>query len=248
MRRFLLASAVLTTVMGTAALAQDPAGPPRRFTEYPIDPNRNNKVVYVPLGWAFPGPRPAQQPYDVSTATWYAEPLGIRGEKPDKVLDGAHYTLEEFSAPKPIRGEPAMIRVVISRRGGPAESVPELQIMSTQSNITVRAEPTMESISGGTRYTFIAMPPEFGFGSSGQADRYEIRFMSSRPNQKLPAGLVRRPTFGGEEPELRALQPPPQLPRTERVAGKRLEYRSARSAPQVTTDPKVAGRRQEYRK
>lgn len=248
MRRGLIAAAALAALAGGPAHAQN-TGNYRRFTTDPGDVNRSNKIIYAPIAMALPGPRPAQGIYQWSTATWYLQPVGSAGARPDKKLGDAQYTLERFEPVKGENGDPGMFRVVITRTGGGAEPNPELRVTDPKTHITSRSEARVSAIPGGNRYEFLVRPPLAGLYPDGRTPdpgRYEIQFMSSTRTSPPPA-LARRPTFGGEDPELRALSGPPRLPRAERVAGKRIEFRSARSDGQVVTDPKVAGKRQEFR-
>lgn len=252
MRRELLAAAALATLLGTGASAQvNNTGPYRRFTDDVGDVNRSNRIVYVPLGWAFSGARPARLPHDVSSATWYLQPLGSQGARPDKVLDKAEYTLERFEVMKGQNGSASMIRVVITRTGGAPEPAPELRLVHPETQISARADAQIEPIPGGSRYTFLVRPPHFGLTSGPQApdtNRYEIRFMASREVTPRTSVARSKPTFGGEDARLRALSPPPQLPAAERVAGRRIEYRSPRGAGAVVEDTeRIAGRRQQFR-
>lgn len=248
MRRVLIAAAALAWMVAGAAEAQHTTGSFRRFTTDPGDTNRSNKIIYVPIGMALPGQRPAQGQYEWSTATWFLQPLGSAGVRPDKKLGDAEYVLERFESVKGAPGQPGRLRVVITRRGGGSEPAPELRVTDPQTHITSRAQARVTPIPGGSRYEFLVQPPLAGLFPGGQTparDRYELQFMSSTRTSPPPA-LARRPTFGGEDPELRALAGPPRLPKAERVAGKRLEFRSARSGG-VVTDQRVAGKRQEFR-
>lgn len=238
MRTQLLAATIIATALAGSAQAQN-SGPYRRFTDWPTDTNRNDRIVYAPLGWAFTGSRPVGQPHDVSSATWYQVRPGSAAVKPDSVLDKAEYRLERFDMAN------GVFNVVITRRGGQADPAPELRLVDTETNITSRAQPSIE----GDRYTFVVKPPLAGFGASAtpKAERFEIRFMGSG-NVRPPASIVRAPTFGGEDLETRSLSGPPQLPKSERVAGKRIEYRSATGPRVVEDSERVAGKRQEMRR
>ncbi|MCC2670205.1 MAG: hypothetical protein K0Q72_2676 [Armatimonadetes bacterium] len=244
------AAAAVTIATAGGAVAQD--GPYRRFTQPPIDPNRNNRMIYAPVASAYPGSRPADQPHDVSAATWFQQSLGSRAARPDKVLDGGSYVLERFTTIG--NGDNPMFEVVVTRTPAPpaGTALPALRVVHPDSAISAAALPTMTQASGSATYRFLVRPPLAGFtpvasAPGGQnASRYELRF--------LPAGEVRNPvwmrqagTFAGAGVEARMSQAPPQLPVEERVAGRRLEFRSAQSAPVVTYDEKVAGRRQEQR-
>jgi hypothetical protein len=224
------AAALALAVAGPASAQLDPY---RRFTTAPNDTNRNNKLVYVPLGWSFPGAKPADQPYDVATAAWYRQPLGSTGAAPDKVLDKSSYTLERFDLVRADGGR--LMRVVVTQRPAPAERQPPmLRVMNPQSMISASSVAGIEDLPDGVRYTFLVRPPHHDFIPAGErvaatAPRdYELRFMPAR-NVELPRYIVGAPTFNrGLDPETRAAMPPPRLPVEERVAGKRIEYRSGR--------------------
>ena len=242
MRRELFAGAVLATLIGGAAGAQNDTGNYRRFTDDVGDTNRSNRIIYAPIGSAYPERRPARQPYDEASAAWYLQPVGATAVKPSKVLDKAEYTLDRFDL------TPGGMRVVITRTGGQPEPAPMLQILNTETQISSRATPVVTPVAGGSRYTFLVRPPHQGLASAFQtakSDRFELRFMSSR-EVPTPPSIARRPTFGGESKAIQALNGPPRLPRAERVAGKRIEYRSA-SSPGVVVQDRVAGSRQERR-
>jgi hypothetical protein len=230
-----------STVLAGAAGAQEYAY--RRFDQPPTDTNRSNRIVYVPLGWAFSGSRPPQQPYDVSVATWYQATPGARA---DNVLDNGNYVLEQFAN----GSRPGMLRVVIRRSGPAVQDLPELRVVDRDSLLTTRAQAQVERNGAGVRYVFDVPSPLIT--SQPQGDRrpgYELRLMTARPDVRLPSYIVRKPTFSGMDPELRRTLPPPQLPYAERVAGKRIEYRSPRSAGRVVEDrQRVAGSREERRR
>lgn len=251
MRRELWAAAALATLIGSTASAQvNNTGPYRRFTDDVGDVNRSNRIGYVPLAWAFSEARPARQPYDESSATWYIQPVGARGVKPDKVLDKADYTLDEFAWMKQGNGAPDRLRVVITRIGGPAEPAPELRLVHPETHITTRARANVTPVAGGSRYTFELESPlgRFQPSSVTQPNRFEVRFMASHEVSRRTFEARSKPTFSGEDPQLRALSGPPRLPRAERVAGKRIEFRSPRSAGVVVEDTeRVAGKRQQFR-
>jgi hypothetical protein len=240
----------ITVAAASGAGAQD-EGPYRRFTRPPIDPNRNNRMIYAPVVAAYPGSRPAGLPYDVSAATWYQQPLGSRAVKPDKVLDDGTYVLERFGALRD--GGASVFEVVITRTPAlPGAPVPELRVVHPDSAISAAGFPTVTQTAGGTTYRFLVRPPLAGFIPTGSAataqdlSRYELRFLPAR-EVRNPAWMRQAGTFAGASVESRMAEGPPRLPIEERVAGKRLEFRSARSAPVVTYDEKVAGRRQEQR-
>jgi hypothetical protein len=229
MRRQLLVGIALALLTAVPGRAQDAAE--RRFTQPPIDPNRNHKVIYVPLGWKFPGARPATQPYDVSAASWYQQRIGARDRRPDNVLDGAEYTLERFDVLRGAGGQ-SQLRVVIFRRPSKGDSSfeglnrPELQIVDTRSRITATGYPQIERADGGTRYTYVVLPPSFDFTrtSAVDADRFELRFLPAS-EVRLPRSIVRAPTFGGYDVQTRMSQGPPRVRTSERVAGSREEFK-----------------------
>lgn len=246
------AIAVMAITIVSAGSARAQQDPYRRFTREPIDPNENNKMVYVPLASAFPGPRPADQPYDVAAASWYDERLGSHGTKPDRVLDKGNYVLNRFET---MDGEGSrMLEVVVTRypaspAGTPA---PQMRITDPGSNISASAFAVPVPVAGGTEFRFRVRPPLLGFapnadrGNLPASNRYILSFLPAR-DVPLPAELRTAAGFSGAGVEAQMAQGPPRLPVEERVAGKRLEFRSARSAPQVTYDERVAGRRQERR-
>jgi len=244
---------VMAITIVSAGGAQAQQDPYRRFTREPIDPNENNKIVYVPLASAFPGPRPGDQPYDVAAASWYSERLGNRESKPDRVLDKGTYVLNRFETV----GAPGsrMLEVVVTRFPAPpaASPAPQLRITDPRSNISASAFATAAPVAGGTEFRFRVRPPLLGFSPNADpenlpaSNRYTLSFLPAR-DVPLPPALRTAATFSGAGVEARMDQGPPRLPLEERVAGKRLEFRSARRAPQVTYDERVAGRRQEMRK
>jgi len=246
------AIAVMAVTIVSAGSARAQQDPYRRFTREPIDPNENNKMVYVPLASSFPGPRPGDQPYDVAAASWYSERLGSHGTKPDRVLDKGNYVLNRFET---VGGEGSrMLEVVVTRYPAPPADAPapQLRITDPGSNISASAFATSVPVAGGTEFRFRVRPPLLGFAPNAEpanlpaANRYILSFLPAR-DVPLPAGLRTAGGFSGAGVEGRMDQGPPRLPVEERVAGKRLEFRSARSAPQVTYDERVAGRRQERR-
>lgn len=251
MRWPVIAGAALVLAATGSVWAED--GPYRRFTRPLIDTNRNNRAVYVPVLSAFSESRPAELPYDVASAAWYARPLGSRAVKPDKVLDGDAYHLERFEAAR--SGDAPVFEVVITRSPAPPPAdwdTPLLRVVEVNSAISSAATPTTTAIPGGVRYRFLVRPPLQGFiptsdtvNRSG-AERYQLAFLPSR-DVKEPPALRRAATFDGASVETRMQQGPPQLPVAERVAGKRLEFRSTRTAGRVVYDAKVAGKRQELR-
>jgi hypothetical protein len=230
MRWTLLATAVAAAAVAAPAGAQQ-VGADRHFTHIVTDTNRSDRIIYAPIGMAFSGPRPGSQPYDVSAATWYRQPLGSQNVKPDKNLEKAQYTLESFDAVKDQGLN--QIRVVITRRPAPPEGTeaPRIAVVHPDSAISSTAFPKTEMLADGVRYTYMVMPPNLGFASRRDqitSDRYEIRFQPAR-DVHIPRYITKAPTFGGEDHEARDMAaPPPSLPRTERVAGKRLEYRRGR--------------------
>lgn len=247
------AIAVMAVSIVSAGSAQAQQDPYRRFTREPIDPNENNKMVYVPLASAFSGPRPGDQPYDRAAASWHSELIGSRESKPDRVLDKGSYVLNRFETV----GEPGsrMLEVTVTRypalpAGAPA---PQLRITDPRSNISASAYAATTPVEGGTQYRFLVRPPLQGFAPNADpanlpvSNRYALSFLPVG-DVPLPAALRTAAGFGGIGVEARMEQGPPQLPLAERVAGKRLEFRNARSAPQVTYDERVAGKRQEMRK
>ena len=244
--------AAATLLLGTIGGARAEDGPYRHFTRPAIDPNRNDRIIYVPVALGYTeGPRPGM-PHDVSAATWYLEPLGSREAKPDKVLDDARYVLERFETVR-VGGRP-MLEVVITRYPAPAAGtdVPLLRVVEPESNISAAATATVSAIPGGVRYRFLVEPPLRNFAPEGDpgmvpaTDRYSLLFMPAR-DVKYPAAMRQLGTFAGASVETRMQQGPPQLPVQERVAGKRLEFRNTRSAGRVVYTEKVAGKRQEIR-
>jgi hypothetical protein len=245
------AVAIAAVVAGPARAQGSQDGNIRRFTSEPMDTNRSERIIYVPVGWKFAGPKPGRMPYDVSTATWYAQPIGSRGVLPNKVLDKADYRLESFDMT-----DDARVRVVMTRRAtdGADMGAPQIQVTNTDTHITVHGYPQVERTAEGVRYTYVAPAPEIGFvprraaSTSGNAERYELRFLPER-EVKLPASVARKPTFGGDDIETRMSRSLPQLPAVERVAGRRIEYRKGdRAGVVVDNQEKVAGRRQEFRR
>src|ERR687886_187393 len=99
MRWTVLATAVMAAAVASPAGAQR-MGADRHFTWLTTDTNRSDRIIYAPVGAIYPGRRPASQPYDVSAATWYRQPLGSHNVKPDKNLENAQYTLESFDTVK----------------------------------------------------------------------------------------------------------------------------------------------------
>ncbi|MGV3719647.1 MAG: hypothetical protein ACO1SX_01960 [Actinomycetota bacterium] len=250
MRWPVIAGAIIA--LGATGMVKAEDGPYRRFTRPQIDTNRNNRMVYVPVASAFPGSRPAEMPYDVASAAWYARPLGSRDVKPDKVLDGDTYQLERFDTAR--NGDSTVFEVVITRSPAPPADwdIPLLRVVEGRSNISSAATPTTTPIDGGVRYRFLVRPPLEGFAPTpngvnrSEAVRYQLAFLPAREVKEPPA-LRRAATFDGASVETRMQQGPPQLTVAERVAGKRLEFRSSRSAGRVVNDQKVAGKRQELR-
>lgn len=242
--------AISVVAAGSAQAQQDPY---RRFTREPIDPNENNKIIYVPVASAYPGTRPGEQPYDRAAASWYQELLGTREAKPDRVLDKGNYVLNRFEAV----GAPGarMLEVVVTRYPAPEADapLPQLRITHPSTNISASAFATATAVAGGMQYRFLVRPPLLGFAPNADpnnlpaSDQYTLSFLPAR-DVPLPASLRTAGTFSGSGVEARMSQGPPRLPVEERVAGRRLEFRSARSAPLVTYDERVAGRRQEKRK
>jgi hypothetical protein len=232
---------LVSTVLAGAASAQEYAY--RHFDQPVTDTNRSNRIVYVPLGWAFPGARPPQQPYDVSVATWYR---GTPGARADNVLDKGEYVLERFEN----GARPGMLRVVIRRTGPAVQDLPELRVVDRDSALTTRAKARVERDGAGVRYVFDVPSPLITSQPRGdQRPGYELRLMTARPDVRLPDYIVRKPTFSGMDLDERRALPPPQLPYAERVAGKRIEYRSPRSAGRVVEDrQRVAGSREERRR
>lgn len=236
-RAAFLAIAATAVITAGPARAQDAGS--RRFTQDYWDTNRSNRIVYVPIGFHFNGPPTGKQLYDVSAATWYLQPLGARGVRPDRVLDKGDYTLDQFELVGGDTARPS-VSVVITRRPAPPEGTPPPQIDVVHPNgISARpALATVEPVAGGVRYSFMVSPPLWGFssrvgGKNTDPLRYELRLLSGR-DVKLPDYITRAPTFSGFDPETRMSQPPPQLPYVERVAGRRIEYRSG----QVVSDSK----------
>lgn len=227
-------------------------GPYRRFTQPPIDPNRNNRMIYAPVVSAFSGARSAELPHAVAAAAWYNVTTGSQGTKADKVIDGGRYTLERLGEPS--RGGSGAVEVVIARYPAPAADwdVPVLRVVDAASGISSSATAVTEPLVGGVRYRFQVPGPLRRFAAISdapdqlRAPRYQLEFLPEG-GVKEPVALRRAGTFGGASVEMRMTQGPPQLPVAERVAGKRLEFRSARSAGRVVYDEKVAGKRQELR-
>lgn len=230
MLRWQILIAAAAMAVGTAAPAGAQDARYRRFTDSISDTNRSDRIVYVPLGWAFPGPRPATMPHDVSAAAWYRQPLGTRGARPDSVLDDAEFRLESFettgAGPAPGR----TFRVVVVRRPAVSEgtAAPLLRVVDSDSQIGSAALGAAEPVPGGTRFTFTLRPPHYGLARSGKlpdSDRFELLFMPAR-GVKKPEYITLKPTFGGDNPRDRMNLPPPRPPLVERVAGKREEVRN----------------------
>jgi hypothetical protein len=228
---------VLAAVIGSPAGAQELAQ--RRFTQSPTDPSFNERLIYVPVNLAFSG-RPAAQPYTLSVATWYVQPLGAKDVRPDKTLDDAAYTLDQIELLNGSGSHP-QVRVVISRRPAPPEgAAPQLDLVHPSGISAQRVTATTEPIQGGIRYTFVVTPPLWGITSrnsnirtGGDTPRYEVRLLTAR-DVRPPASVVRAPTFSGYNASAKDSLPPPQLPYIERVAGKRQEFRNGK----VTKSPK----------
>jgi hypothetical protein len=242
----LIAAVTVAGAVAAPACAQENL---RRFTEYPLETNHPERLVYVPLGWAFPGRRPAEQPYDVSAATWYLQPLGSAGVKPSKVLGRDEYVLERFGPAAREGASPAAFRVVITRRPAPAATtdLPRLEVVHPRTRISAIAFPSVEPVAGGVRYTYTVTPPYYALFTEAtvpDAERFEIRFMPARGVQ-VPKYITRAPTFGGMDRQTLAQMPPPRLTVAERVAGKRIEYRTGKV---IDTRERVAGERQERRR
>lgn len=221
----------LAVVLAAPAAAQ--VGPYRRFTEPAIDPNRNNRIIYAPVFSSFSERKPPQRPHDVASASWYLRHPGERDAVPDSVRDDGSYRLERFEGVR-LPGESVdRLRVTIIRRPAPPPGLPQIRVIHRDSALTSLGFPTVESIPGGVRYTFLVMSPhvtaalpDARLGTPG-VDSFDLRFMPAH-EVRLPPHLVRAPTFSGAEPEVRQVMPPPRLPYLERVAGKRIEYRSGR--------------------
>jgi hypothetical protein len=230
------AALVVAAAAAVPARAQD--GPLRRFY---WDVNRSNREVYVPLVWAFPGRRPADMPYSVSVASWFRQPLGARDVRASTVLDKARYTLDEFSL-MDANSPRARVAVVITRTPALPEGTepPRLDLVHPSGISAPHVPADMESVPGGTRFTFITTPPLWNYtaGNSNvdpkDVQRYEVRLLTAREEVRRPRSITRAPTFGGFDIETRMSLPPPRLPREERVAGRRIEYRSGK----VVTDTK----------
>jgi hypothetical protein len=242
----------MAMIIYSAGSAHAQLDPYRHFTRQPIDPNENGKIIYVPLASAFPGPRPADQPYDTAAASWYQELLGSRETKPDQVLDKGKYVLNRFETAG--RDGARMLEVVVTRYPAPPAGapLPQLRITEPSTNISASAVATATPVAGGMEFRFLVRPPLLGFAPNADSrnlpatERYTLSFLPAR-DVPLPARLRTAGTFSGAGVEARMAEGPPRLPVEERVAGKRLEFRSARSAPVVTYDERVAGRRQETR-
>ena len=227
MRHQLLAAGILAAAVASAATAQD--GPYRRFTKQPIDPNRNDRVTYVPFGRVLTEERPATRPYDVSAATWYLQPLGARGVRASDTLEKAEYRLESFDATGGNSRNGGLLRVVITRSPAPpTDSVaPQLRVVHPDSLISSTATAKVETVPNGARYTFLVRPPHLG-GTDAAAmpatARFELQFRPAR-DVKLPSYLTRQPGFGGADLETRMQSGPPGRRVEESVAGKRMEFR-----------------------
>lgn len=247
------AIAIMAITIVSAGSAQAQQDPYRRFTREPIDPNENNKMVYVPVVSAFSGARPGEQPYDRAAASWYSEALGSRETKPDRVLDKGNYVLNRFETVGDVGSR--MLEVVVTRYPAPPAGTPapQLRITDPRSNISASAFAAATPVAGGMEFRFQVRPPLQGFAPNADAanlpasNRYALSFLPAG-EVPLPVAMRTAAGFGGIGVEGRMEQGPPRLPLEERVAGKRLEFRNARSAPQVTYDERVAGKRQEIRK
>lgn len=240
-------AAALAALLGTAARAQ--IDPYRRFTRDPLDVNRSNQIVYVPLGWAFPGPRPPHQPYSVAVASWFAVAPGSGQAPADRALDDGRYVLQRFERIQSGRRRGWLRGEIVRRPAPPAEAAPpRVEVVHRGTLLTARTLATAEPLPDGVRYRFEVPSPEQGFaGPEPGGAGYEVRLLPAR-EVRPPAEIVRKPTFGGGDEWARLMPPPPQLPVAERVAGRRIEYRSPRSAGQVVEGrARVAGKRQERR-
>lgn len=228
MKWSILAAATVVLAAAVPARAQSPY---RHFEQPYWDTNRSDRIVYYPLARAFSGPKPGAQPYSVAQASWFEQRLGARDVRPNHVLDGAAYQLDEFTTLNQ-RGTHTL-QVVITRHGGATdEGVPQLRLTHGPSRISVTALPRVTQLTDGVRYTYTITPPSFGFGSDvdaqdNQAPRYQLDLLAER-NLKTPDYVAKAPTFGGQDWKDRSDAPPPQLPLQERVAGRRIEYRSGR--------------------
>jgi len=224
---------MIASPAGAQELAQ------RRFTQNPTDPSFNERQVYVPVNLAFTT-RPSSQPYTLSVATWYLQPLGAKDVRPDKTLDSAAYSLDQIELLNGA-GSQRQVRVVITRRPAPPEGTapPDLDLVHPSGISAPRAAATIEPVQGGVRYTFVVVPPMWGYSSrtsnvrAGDTPQYEVRLLTAR-TVSPPPSMVRAPTFSGYDAQTKSSLPPPQLPYIERVAGKRQEFRNG----QVTKDPK----------
>jgi hypothetical protein len=232
-------------VAAAAPALADVGGPFRRFTANPLEVNRNERMVYVPLARAFTDAQPPGMPYHVAAATWRAQPLGSAGAAPDQILDPAGYVLESFrvlEAPGIPRRE-----VVITRRPGfPGEAPPMIDVLHPENFISARATPErIEPAAGGMRYTFVVVPPLVPAPPAPdetrpRANRYTLRLLPAY-EVRQPPHMVRAPTFGGAGRVWKEHMAPPRLPVTERVAGRRMEYRSPRKNVVFEEAPPAGG-------
>jgi hypothetical protein len=232
-KQWFAAAAVAILALGIAAPSQ--AQGLRRFTESPTDTNGNDRIGYIPFGWAFTGSRPADQPYDVAAATWFETNVGAPKAKPDRVLDKGEYTLERFDVTRG-DGDVPLMRVSIVRHPAPPEGAqpPQIAITHNKNLFSSQGFPSVERIGDGVRYTFTVRHPLASFapgivsaGVMRDTGRYSIELLPAR-EVKLPKYITRAPTFSGLDPDSYVTPKPPQLTREERVAGKRIEFRDDR--------------------
>jgi len=221
----MLLAGVIASPAGAQELAQ------RRFTQNPNDSSFNERLIYVPVNLAFTT-RPSSQPYTLSVATWYRQPLGAKEIRADKTLDSGEYSLDQIELLNG-SGSQRQVRVVITRRPAPPEGTapPDLDLVHPSGISAPRATAAIEPVQGGVRYTFVVTPPMWGYSSrnsnvrGSDTPQYEVRLLSSRMVSPPPS-MVRAPTFSGYDAQTKSMLPPPQLPYIERVAGKRQEFRS----------------------
>ncbi|MFN3649633.1 MAG: hypothetical protein ACK47B_08625 [Armatimonadota bacterium] len=235
MRTWHALAAAALALSALPAAAQE--GNLRRFTDTPSDTNRSNRIIYVPLGWSFPEARPPRMGYNVASAAWHQVRLGEAGVRPDQTLDKSEYSLERFEE---VANRPGIVRIVIERRpvegGQPiatADAPPQLGLVERDTLISTQALPQVDRVGNGVRYTYTMPLPEvalLGQKATLPADTsraYELRLKPAEEVQ-LPRYITRAPTFGGEDPQTRALMPPPTTTVNERVAGQRQETRGER--------------------
>lgn len=217
----LFAGVLLAAGISLPAAAQ--LGPYRRFTAPPMDPNRNELQIYVPLAQASARETPELNPHSIATASWLAAPVGSRNRAPDLKHGDSDYLLESFSE------SGGILHIVV--RGPAGAGGPEIRVTHPQSGIGSSAQASrVTPAAGGARYQFQVRAPHYlltaarGRGSS-DSGHYDVSFS---PRQAAPpAEMQRKGTFAGQPREYQAPQGPPSSIRS-RVAGKRQIFRGDR--------------------